>query len=118
MGPALEAFEAAAFSLKTNQVSDLVETPFGYHIIKLLDKQPPTKWPLEKVSAGIKEYLANEEINKQLPAYIPKLEAEYDVKILFPNFSPSPLAPPATPATPTPPATPGTLPAPPISPRP
>jgi peptidyl-prolyl cis-trans isomerase C len=117
MAPELEPFAAAAFSLRTNQISDLVETPYGYHIIKLLEKVPPAKIPFDKVSAGIKDYLADQEINQQLPAYIPKIEAEYDVKFLGTNFSPSlllpPPAPPATaaPATPAdfigPPAPPG-----------
>ena len=75
-----------------------METPFGYHIIKLVEKLPPSKRPFDKVSAGIKEYLANAEINKQLPVYIPKIEAEYDVKFLLPGYSPSPLAAPAPPA--------------------
>jgi peptidyl-prolyl cis-trans isomerase C len=104
MMPALEGFEAASFSLKTNQVSDLVETPFGYHIIKLLEKLPPSKIPFDKVSAGIKDYLANEEINKQLPVFIPKIEAEYKVKFLMPGYSPTPLAAPAASATNAPPA--------------
>lgn len=101
MVAALEGFEAASFSLTTNQISDLVETPFGYHIIKLLEKLPPSKMPFDnKISAGIKEYLANVEINKQLPAYVPKIEAEYNVKFLDPNFSPTPLAAPAPNAPP------------------
>ncbi|HXR08590.1 MAG TPA: peptidylprolyl isomerase [Candidatus Acidoferrum sp.] len=101
MRPGLEGFEAAAFSLKTNQISDLVETPFGYHIIKLLNMVPQSKVPFDQVSAGIKDYLANEEINKQLPVYIPKIEAEYNVKFLMPGYSPTPLAAPATNAPPT-----------------
>jgi len=99
MAPALEAFEAASFSLKTNQISDLVETPYGYHIIKLLEKLPPSKMPFEKVSAGIKDYLTDAEINKQLSAFLSKIEADYNVKFLDPNFAPSPLAPPAAAAT-------------------
>jgi len=106
MAPELEGFEAASFSLKTNQISDLVETPYGYHIIKLLEKTPPSKVAFDKVAANIKEYLTDVEINKQLPAYLPKIEAEYNVKFLDPNYSPTPLVPPATPATPAAPAAP------------
>ena len=92
-----EGFEAASFSLRTNQISDLVETPAGFHIIKLLEKLPASKVPLDsKVAAEIRKYLANQEISKGLPAYIPKLEAEYKVKITFPDYSPTPLVPPAT----------------------
>ncbi len=107
MMPALEGFEAASFSLQTNQISDVVETPFGYHIIKLLEKLPPSKISFDKVSAGIKDFLANEQINKQLPVFIPKIEAEYSVKFLMPGYSPTPLAAPTAPgatATNTPPA--------------
>jgi hypothetical protein len=61
---------------------------------------PSSKVPFDQVSAGIKDYLANEEINKQLPVYIPKIEAEYNVKFLMPGYSPTPLAAPATNAPP------------------
>jgi len=99
--PGLEGFEMASFSLKTNQISDLVETTYGYHIIKLLEKRPASKMPFDDdVAASIKEYLVSAEINDQLPAYLPKLEAEYDVKFLDPNYSPTLLLPPGTPATP------------------
>ena len=39
-------FEAAAFSLTNNQVSDVITTAYGYHIIKLLDKTPAKKLAL------------------------------------------------------------------------
>ena len=44
------------------------------------------------------------EINKQLPVFVPKIPAEYNVKFLDPNFSPSPLVPPNQPVTNTQPA--------------
>ncbi|MFN3481104.1 MAG: peptidylprolyl isomerase, partial [Thermodesulfovibrionales bacterium] len=48
-------FEKVAFSLKPNEVSDIVETPFGYHIIKIEEKKESVQEPLEKVKDKVRE---------------------------------------------------------------
>src|SRR5688572_27749425 len=45
-GRMVPAFETAAFALKPGEISDLVKTEFGYHIIKLVDRKPAIVRPL------------------------------------------------------------------------
>jgi len=87
-------FEAAAFSLTNNQVSDVITTVYGYHIIKLLDKTPAKKLALtDKVPLGevtvasrIKDYLTQQKTDKLAPAYVDKLKKGADVQILDANL--------------------------------
>src|SRR5208283_3661248 len=74
-------FEAAAFSLNTNQVSDIVTTKYGYHIIKLSEKIPARKVELAKVADRVKESLAMQAVQKQFGAYYEKLKAGAGVEI-------------------------------------
>lgn len=75
-------FESAAFSLKVNQISDPVETRYGYHIIKLIEKLPPKKEEFADASAKIHEYLVGQQANKGLDVYLENLKTKSDVKIL------------------------------------
>jgi parvulin-like peptidyl-prolyl isomerase len=75
-------FEAAAFSLKTNQISEVVETQYGYHIIKLLEKFPPKHEQFAEVAPRIKDYLVEKKAEDSLPAYLDKIKAEAGVKVM------------------------------------
>jgi peptidyl-prolyl cis-trans isomerase C len=81
-GKMVPEFESAAFSLQTNQVSEIVTTQFGYHIIKLSEKIPAKKTELTKVSQDIKDYLKQQATQKQLPDYMKNLKKESDLQIL------------------------------------
>jgi peptidyl-prolyl cis-trans isomerase C len=84
-GQMVAEFETAAFSLKTNEVSDIVTTQFGYHIIKLSEKIPAKKVELAKVAPDVKEYLKQQEMQKHqqdLQDYLDKLRKDSAVEIL------------------------------------
>lgn len=52
-GMMVRPFEDAAFTLKQGEISGLVKSDFGYHIIKLLAVKPAKLLPFEEVRAGI-----------------------------------------------------------------
>lgn len=100
-GQMVPEFEEAAFALqKKGQLSDVVKTPYGYHIIRLdSEKKPASFKPLAEVKDEIKNYLTQMKIEKAVLDVIVKEKANLKVKVN--GFdAPSPAAAPAAPAAP------------------
>lgn len=51
-----QAFDQVAFIMDAGELSDVVETGFGYHIIRVLDKKPAGRTPFKEVRDFIKGY--------------------------------------------------------------
>jgi len=73
------AFAKAAFELKVGQVSDIVETKFGYHIIKVTDRKNDT---FEQAKDNIVETLTQKRQGELAKEYIESLKAK--AKIVYP----------------------------------
>jgi peptidyl-prolyl cis-trans isomerase C len=72
-GKMVKPFEDVAFALKTGEISDIVETRFGYHLIKVVDKKPESVVGYEEVKDNIGQYLKKEKTGKELKGYIEEL---------------------------------------------
>ncbi len=61
-GRMVPQFENVAFSLEPGEISDLVKSPFGFHIIRLSRLQPESYAPLEEVKESVRQSLQRERV--------------------------------------------------------
>lgn len=73
-GQMVPAFETAAFALKPGEVSEVVETQFGYHIVKLTAKEEAKTESFEDVKPKIMEFLKQEKVQKGISDQIDTLK--------------------------------------------
>ena len=76
-------FDKVAFAMEEDAVSAVVETKFGYHVIKVADKKPGGLVPYEEVKDFIKKFLQQEESKKKLHAHMTELKKKAKIDILL-----------------------------------
>jgi len=75
-GRMVPEFDAAVFAMTPGQISDLVKTQYGYHIIKLVDKKPATTRSLAEVRQQLTDQLAYQRAQAQAADLAQKLEKD------------------------------------------
>ncbi len=83
-GKMVKEFEDKVFEMELNQISEPVQTKYGYHIIKLTDKKEPGIMPLEIIKDNLKRdlmrakqnYFYNQKIKELKDKYIIEMKEE------------------------------------------
>ncbi|VEN74831.1 putative Peptidylprolyl isomerase [Candidatus Desulfarcum epimagneticum] len=79
-GQMARPFSKAAFSLKPGEISDIVKTRFGYHIIKATDRKPASKMGFEDIKDRVSGFLKQKKEYEAIEAYGQRLKEKADIR--------------------------------------
>lgn len=79
-GQMVKPFEDAAFAMKPNEVSDIVETQFGYHLIKVYRQKPGKILVYAEVKDLLTERMRQEKTQQEATKYIAELKKDAKIK--------------------------------------
>ena len=87
-GKMVPEFEKAAFALKPNSISDIVTTPYGYHIIFVTDRKEAGQEPFEKVQNDIKDYITNQKQVEMVDDLVESLKKNATIEYVDEAYNP------------------------------
>ena len=80
-GQMVPAFETVAFAMKPGEVSDVVETRFGYHLIKVEDKKSAGTVSYTEVKGQLDDHLKKQKGQQEIDKYVDGLKKNAKIEI-------------------------------------
>ncbi len=77
------SFDEAVSKLNPGEITGKVETRFGFHVIKLIEKRPSEQAPFDELEPAIQKHLFMEEAKKVVEVYIDKLRKQAKIETFF-----------------------------------
>lgn len=82
-GQMVAPFERAAFALQPGEISEVVQTQFGYHVIRLEDRRGGETVALHQAAEQIRSYLGQQALQNAVELLVTRLRDEGDVQIFL-----------------------------------
>ena len=74
-GQMVPEFEKSVFSLKPSEISDIVTTTYGYHIIQVLEREPARVKPFDEVKAALTDDLRKQQVSDKMQSTADQVHA-------------------------------------------
>ena len=81
-GRMVPEFDQVAFALKPGEISEVVSTQFGYHIIKLTEKKAGSTVPFDQVKPQVVEYLSNQKKQQRVDSFVNEAKKRAKIEVL------------------------------------
>ncbi|MGQ5711266.1 foldase protein PrsA [Desulforudis sp. DRI-14] len=84
-GQMVPEFEKAAFSLNLGEISDVVQTQYGYHIIQALEKKAAVNPAFEDIKDDVKTRLIDQKIQEKFDSWLAELRSRANIEYADPQ---------------------------------
>lgn len=78
-----EEFDKVAFTIEKNTISEIVASPFGYHLLEVLEREPAGYLSYEEARQFILKYIENKQINKIRTEHTEQLRKQARIQIFL-----------------------------------